>query len=277
MSSNAFASIHNGQLKLKRRDALEVPARVKELRRLIDSSLPRVRIEDLLRDVDRWCGFTREFHPLGGYEPRSGNVHATLLAALIAHGTNLGIAAMGQSAPGITVDMLQHLTRWLLRDETLKAANATLVNYHHQLPLSAVWGQGLISSSDGQRFGIQQSSLLASFYPRYFGYYDRAVSVYTHTLRTSTRFLARVSFRARHAKRFMSWMACSKTTRSCACGSTTPTLTGSPKISSVPHSCLATRSCRDSAICQISSSTNSIGKPITDASTPCGAGRSTWT
>jgi TnpA family transposase len=181
MSTNPFASIHNEQLKLKRRDALEVPARVKELRRLIDSGLPRVRIEDLLRDVDAWCGFTREFRPLGGYEPRSGNLHGTLLAALIAHGTNLGIAAMGQSAPGITVDMLQHLTRWLLRDETLKAANAALVNYHHQLPLSAVWGQGLISSSDGQRFGIQQSSLLASFYPRYFGYYERAVSVYTHT------------------------------------------------------------------------------------------------
>jgi hypothetical protein len=140
-----------------------------------------VRIEDLLRDVDARCGFTREFRPLGGYEPRSGNLHSTLLAALIAHGTNLGIAAMGQSAPGITVDMLQQLTRWLLRDETLKAANAALVNYHHQLPLSAVWGQGQISSSDGQRFGIQQSSLLASFYPRYFGYYERAVSVYTHT------------------------------------------------------------------------------------------------
>lgn len=181
MSNNTFASIHNGQLKLKRRDALEVSDRVKKLRRLIDSGLPRVRIEDLLRDVDTWCGFTREFRPLGGYEPRSGNLHSTLLAALIAHGANLGIAAMGQSAPGITVDMLQHLTRWLLRDETLKAANAALVNYHHQLPLSAVWGEGLISSSDGQRFGIQQSSLLASFYPRYFGYYERAVSVYTHT------------------------------------------------------------------------------------------------
>jgi TnpA family transposase len=31
-----------------------------------------------------------------------------------------------------------------------------------------------------QRFGIQKHSLLASFCPRYFGYYDRAVSVYTH-------------------------------------------------------------------------------------------------
>jgi TnpA family transposase len=180
MSENPFASIQGGSLKLKHRDALETPVRVVQLRRLIEASLPRVRIEDLLREVDGLCGFTREFRPLGGYEPHSGNSHATLLAALIAHGTNLGIAAMGQSAPGISVGMLQHVTQWFLRDETLKAANAALVNYHHKLPLSAVWGAGAVSSSDGQRFGVQQSSLLASFYPRYFGYYERAVSVYTH-------------------------------------------------------------------------------------------------
>jgi mRNA-degrading endonuclease toxin of MazEF toxin-antitoxin module len=104
-----------------------------------------------------------------------------LLAALIAHGTNLGIAAMGQSAQGITVDALQHVTRWFLREDTIKAANAALINFHHQLPISRVWGEGVASSSDGQRFGIQQSSLLASYYPRYFGYYERAVTVYTHT------------------------------------------------------------------------------------------------
>ena len=37
-----------------------------------------------------------------------------------------------------------------------------------------------MASSDGQRFGVRESSLLATFYPRYFGYYERAVSVYTH-------------------------------------------------------------------------------------------------
>jgi TnpA family transposase len=55
-----------------------------------------------------------------------------------------------------------------------------LVDYHHRLPLSSAWGDGAASSSDGQRFGVQTSSLLASFYPRYFGYYDRAITVYTH-------------------------------------------------------------------------------------------------
>ena len=38
-----------------------------------------------------------------------------------------------------------------------------------------------MSSSDGRRFGLQGSSLLGSFYPRYFGYYDRAIKIYTHT------------------------------------------------------------------------------------------------
>ncbi|MCZ6489269.1 MAG: Tn3 family transposase, partial [Acidobacteria bacterium] len=181
MDANAFASVSDGRLKLKRRDALPISPQVVDLHRLIETSLPPVRIEDLLRHVDSHSHFTREFRPLGGYEPHAKQIYPTLLAALIAHGTNLGIAAMGQSAQGITVDMLQHVTRWFLREETLKAANAALVNFHHQLPISRVWGPGLASSSDGQRFGIQQSSLLASFYPRYFGYYERAVTVYTHT------------------------------------------------------------------------------------------------
>jgi TnpA family transposase len=72
------------------------------------------------------------------------------------------------------------MSQWCLRDDTLQAANALLVNCHHQLPLSTVWGDGTVSSSDGQRLGLQASSLLGSPYPRYFGYYDRALTVYTH-------------------------------------------------------------------------------------------------
>ena len=108
------------------------------------------------------------------------SLYPTLLAALVAHGTNLGITTMAQSTEGITVDQLDRVSPHYLRSETLKAANTALVNFHHRLPLSSAWGQGISSSSDGQRFAVQASSLLASFYPRYFGYYDRAITVYTH-------------------------------------------------------------------------------------------------
>jgi TnpA family transposase len=181
LPGNQFACVHDGRLKLKRRDALPISRELQQLRETCRASYPRVRIEDVLQDVDEWCGFTRAFQPLGGYTPRDKDPYRSLLATLIAHGTNLGLAAMSQSVDDLTADMLQDTSRWFLRDETLKAANTSLVNYHHTLPLSRVWGDGSRSSSDGQRFMVQRDSLLGSVYPRYFGYYDRALAFYTHT------------------------------------------------------------------------------------------------
>jgi len=181
LPSNRFAAVRNGRLKLKQRDALLIPPALRELRATVGTSLSRVRIEDLLQDVDEWCGFTRAFQPLGGYQPRGGDPHRSLLATLIAHGTNLGLAAMSHSVDSLTADALQDTSRWFLRDATLKAANAVLVDHHHGLKLSGVWGDGSRSSSDGQRFAVERDSLLGSVYPRYFGYYDQALQVYTHT------------------------------------------------------------------------------------------------
>src|SRR5215470_6782488 len=181
LPTNDFATIRRDRLHLKRRDALELPPRILQLRRTIEGALPRVRIEDLLTQVDAWCDFTRVFRRPDERASRIPNFYTTLLATLIAHGTNLGIATMAQSVEGITADMLQDMSQGCLREDILNAANTILVNYHHHLPLSAVWGDGTVSTSDGQRFGLQVSSLLGSLYPRYFGYYDKALTVYTHT------------------------------------------------------------------------------------------------
>ena len=180
LSANPFAAVQDGKLRLKQPDALPLPRSVRQLRETIKASMPRVRIEDLLQDVDEWCGFTRAFQPLGGYQPREGDTYRPLLATLIAHGTNLGLAAMSQSVDGVTAGRLQDINRWFVREATLKAANTVLVDHHHRLPLSRVWGDGTRSSSDGQRFAVERDGLLGAFYPRYFGYYERALSLYTH-------------------------------------------------------------------------------------------------
>jgi TnpA family transposase len=82
---------------------------------------------------------------------------------------------MSGSIEGMTADQLQHTSQWFLRD-----TNKAVVDHHHKLPFSSVWGDGSLSSSDGQRFAVQPSSLLGAVYPRYFGYYDQAISLYTH-------------------------------------------------------------------------------------------------
>jgi len=180
LPSNLFAAIQNGELRLRRPDALPITQQVRKLRAVFASSMPQVRIEDMLRQVDQWTGLTRALTPLGGYEPRGEDTYRTLLAAIIAHGTNLGVAAMSGSIEGMTPDQLQHASQWFLRETTLKAASKAIVDHHHRLPFSRIWGDGSLSSSDGQRFAVQRSSLLGAVYPRYFGYYDKAISLYTH-------------------------------------------------------------------------------------------------
>jgi len=157
--------------------------------------------------------------PLGGYTSRIGEPYPAILAALVAQGTNLGVATMAKCAKGVSLDELRRVSRWFEDRQTLKAANRVLVDYHHQLDLAGSWGAGKISSSDDQRFGIQASSLLASFYPRYFGYYDRAVTVYTHVSDQHSVFASRaIACSAR--RRPTSSMVSSRTTRSSGRAST---------------------------------------------------------
>lgn len=179
ISANSFARVDNGVLRCKRKDELEVSRELAQLRSLLHGGLGTIRIEDLLRQIDAWTGFSRSLTALPGYNGRPLPIEA-LLAAVIALGTNLGVATMGQSAEGITVGMLNTATQWYINEETIKAANAVLVNFHHRLSLSEVYGDGTSSTSDGQRFGVRGHGLLGSYYPRYFGYYERAITIYTH-------------------------------------------------------------------------------------------------
>ena len=175
-----FAEIQDGKLKLKRYDKIALPPSVTTLQKVIDARLPAIRIEQLLMEVDHLTGFSRHFTPLQGHQSRPPHFYKTLMAALISQATNLGVVSMSASVKGITVDMLRHVLHDFVREETLTAANAEIVNRHHALPLSAVHGTGTLSSSDAQRFGMRASSLLASYYPRYYGYYEKAIGVYTH-------------------------------------------------------------------------------------------------
>lgn len=50
---DTFADIKDGNLKLKRDDKAEIPETVKKLQKVIDASMPTIRIEELLMEVDR--------------------------------------------------------------------------------------------------------------------------------------------------------------------------------------------------------------------------------
>src|SRR5207245_9689750 len=90
-----------------------------------------------------------------------------LLYVLIAEATNLTLTELAASA-GVSYDALAWTAEWYFRAETLEAANAAIVNYHHRLPFAQVFGTGTLSSSDGQRFPVAGKSITARHLSRYF-------------------------------------------------------------------------------------------------------------
>ena len=127
-----------------------VPIEAETLMTAAYSLLPRIKITELLMEVDRWTGFTDHFTHLKSGETASNKT--LLMTAILSEAINLGLRKMAESTPGTTYAKLSWLQAWHIRDETYSAALSELVNTQLKHPFAAHWGDGTTSSSDGQYF-----------------------------------------------------------------------------------------------------------------------------
>jgi TnpA family transposase len=145
----------------------DTPIEAIKLSQKLYKMLPRVKLPDLLLEVSKWTGFDKNFiHASTGYAAK-GNEKTVLMAALMAMGTNIGLSKMSDATPNISYKQMANSAQWRLYDDAMKKAQSTLVNYHHKLFLSAFWGDGSTSSSDGMRVQVGVSSLHADANPHY--------------------------------------------------------------------------------------------------------------
>ncbi len=161
------------------------------LRKLIEQRLPEVDLPELLIEVDAWTGFTEHLTPLSGNRRRSSDMPCLLYAAVLAQATNLGLTGMARSSR-FTYQQLEWAWEQLCRDETLTAASATLVDYHHALPLTQAWGTGRLSSSDGQRFSARTRGPGVAAQPRYFGHRRHGMQIYSWTSDQYSQYASKV-------------------------------------------------------------------------------------
>lgn len=168
-----------GQLHLKALTAEVVDPVVLAQRDAVVARLPRVPLTELLIEVDRESDFSAHLTHAGGASPRHPELEhrRNLYAAILSLACNFGSTRMAELT-GISADTIDWTIRWYLREDTLRAANAAIVNAHHRHPLAAAQGGGTLSSSDGLRMPMRGKSLTGRALSRYFVH--EGLTSYTH-------------------------------------------------------------------------------------------------
>ena len=153
------------------------PPEAEALAAKLYTTLPRIRITDLLTEVAGWTGFPDCFTHL-----RTGETAAdprVLMAGLLADGLNLGLTRMAEACSIASLGQLAWTADWHIRDETYALALRRLVEHQSREPLAALFGSGTASSSDGQFFRAGGSGRDASRINAHYGP-EPGLKFYTH-------------------------------------------------------------------------------------------------
>jgi hypothetical protein len=117
---------------------------------LTNRMLPRVDLPEVLLKVFSWTGAADAFTSITGGEARLADLHITIAALLVSESCNIGwTPVIKHAVAALTRDRLAHVDATYLRMDTLKAANAALIEHQAGIDLANVWGGGHVASVDG--------------------------------------------------------------------------------------------------------------------------------
>jgi TnpA family transposase len=150
--------------------------KLSRLKSWLGKNMRRVRLPELLIEVDNDLSFTRHFFGPAQRQDTSAEDICAVLATIMAHGCNIGAYTMAQLTSDLSYDQLKRIADWNLTQETQRSALADLVNAISGLDTALHWGQGKTSASDGQRFALPHK-ILQQTYSTQFS--DFALEFYT--------------------------------------------------------------------------------------------------
>jgi TnpA family transposase len=158
----------NGEPTLKRVTAREIPPSAIALQAAIDARTVPRNLLDILANIEHWTGFTRNFGPLSGDDPKLRNARERYLLTVFAMGCNLGPnQAARHLSNGVTPHQLSYANQRHMGLEQLDNACRDLTELYLRLDLPKLWGEGKKVAADGTHHDIYEQNMLVGMHFRY--------------------------------------------------------------------------------------------------------------
>lgn len=159
-------------------DKVEEPDSLVSLRMMVSERMPKVDLPEILLEIATRTCFTEAFTHISNQSARASGLTTSLCAVLLSEACNTGMEPLVcRDIPELRRDRLTWVNQNYLRDETLSAANITLVSAQNSLNLAQSWGGGDVASADGMRFVVPVKTVHSGYNPKYFGV-GRGVTYY---------------------------------------------------------------------------------------------------
>ena len=147
-----------------------------KLKKWISSHMRRIKLPDLLVEIDNELHFTEAFMFPNRQGLRLIEDICDIIVTIMAHGCNVGLYTMSQLVDGISYEKIKRVTDWQLQDEALRSSLALVVNAISKLSITKSWGEGKASTSDAHLIRFREKVLQQSYSPRF---RDFALAFYT--------------------------------------------------------------------------------------------------
>jgi len=145
----------------------ENTTQLNQLHQWLRQNMRRIRLPDLLIEVDNALHFTRHFQAPTTDHSRSSGEICSVIAAIMAHGCNLGLHTTESLVDGVSYAQLKRISDWQITPESQREALARIADGIASLDITTHWGEGKTSASDGQRFAYPRKTLQQSYSTRF--------------------------------------------------------------------------------------------------------------
>ena len=142
-------------------------AQLTQLHQWLRKNMRQIRLPDLLIEVDNALHFTRHFQASSNRHSQNPKEVCSIIAAIIAHGCNLGLHTTESLIEGVSYAQLKRISDWQITPESQREALARIADGIAALDISTHWGEGKTSASDGQRFAYPRKTLQQSYSTRF--------------------------------------------------------------------------------------------------------------